>query len=113
MERILLAAVIASLIAVFYFSYGEHEPVERHRIPAMLQICGSELFKYEEQITAKPFWDDLVVEVRDKYPGFCLSGVNYSETSNGYYVYYIVKSPDRKTLASGVYEYRHTFLTSN
>jgi len=113
MERILLAAVIISLVAMFMISYGEYKPVEHHRVPAMLQICGSELWEFKDDVTSQPFWDDLVIEIRDMYPGYCLSGVKYSRIEGGYRVEYIVKSPDRKTARTNVMNFRNTFLTSN
>lgn len=111
MKKFLLLAVLITVSAPMCLRIEAEEEEER-QMPAMLQVCSEELWNKEEQIAVEPWWMALIIEVKDKYPGYCLMALKTFPVAEGVAVVYSVKSPDGKTILNDSMTYSD-LLTAN
>lgn len=112
MKKFLLLAALITVSAPMCLRIEAEEEEER-QMPAMLQVCSSELWKREETIAVEPWWMSLIVEIKDKYPGYCLAALKVFPVADGLAIVYSVKSPDGKTIISDSMTYSDALLTAN
>ena len=111
MKKFLLLAALITVSAPMCLSLEAEEEDER-QVPAMLQVCSEELWEREETIAVEPWWLSLIVEIKDKYPGYCLMALKVFPVAEGVAVVYGVKSPDGKTILNDSMTYSN-LLTAN
>lgn len=85
---------------------------EDRQMPAMLQVCSDKLWEQEKEIGAEPWWIALVVEIKDKYPGYCLAALKVFPVVDGLAIVYSVKSPDGSAIINDSLTYSD-LLTAN